>query len=399
MMDHVTPPPARLDPAPDQALAIRVIRDVTAWEAIRHDWDALHAVSPGASTPLDFAWLRSWWAVYGAVYGADGLRIITLWRGRQLAAVLPLYLARARRGALAATCLRFLSTGEAEFEETCPDYLNLLCRPGDEQACAQAAWRAVHAMPWDTLELLDLPADSPLLRWRPDVSGAAKPSITARGSCPVANLDGGFESYLARMSGRSRGRARQEIRKAELAGAVIEMVGTAQADEAFDDLVRLHQLRWTTEGMSGCFSAPRFTAFHRQLVRACLPHGRAVLARLWLDGQPQVVLYGFVTGAKFDLYQLGVSPAARSLLHSPGTAANLMLMMELVSRGVTGYDFLRGNSAFKNALATEQREVVRLDCRRFTARAVLDRMHGLSSRALRHVARRFAVSERKGNRR
>ena len=111
------------------------------------------------------------------------------------------------------------------------------------------------------------------------------------------------------------------------------------------------------------------------------------------------MLYGSVTGAKFDLYQLGVSPAARSLLDSQGTAANLMLMMELVSRGVTRYDFLRGNSAFKKALATEQREVVRLACRRFTVRAVLDQMHGLSSRALRNVARRFAVSERKGSRR
>ena len=395
MRDHALPPQGRFDAASDQPLATRVVRDITEWEAIRHDWDALHAVSPAASTPLDFVWLRSWWEIYGPVYGAGGLRIVTLWRGRQLAGVLPLYLDRGRGGVLSVACLRFISTGEAEFEETCPDYLNLLCRPGDEQACAQAAWSAIHAMPWDTLELLDLPADSPLLRWRGNAAPPGKIRITGRGSCPVANLGEGFETYLAHLSARTRRRARQEIRKAELSGAVFELVGAADADNCFDDLVRLHQARWAAEGKPGCFSAPRFTEFHRQLARQCSPGGRVVFARLSYQGQAQVVLYGFVTGAKFDLYQLGVNPAARTLLHSPGTAANLLLMMELVSRGVTRYDFLRGNSAFKKSLATEQRDVVCVTCRRLSARAVLDQLHRFSLKVLRKVIRRFTVIERR----
>lgn len=382
---------SRLEP-----LAIRVIQDAAGWDAIRAEWDQLYAVSPTASPPLDFAWLRCWWRLYGPVYGVGGLRIITLWRGRQLAGVLPLYLALGRGGMLSASCLRFISTGEAEFEETCPDYLNLLCHPGDEQECAQAAWRAVYAMPWDTLELLDLPADSPLLRWRGNASSAGKITITERGSCPIANLGEGFETYLAHLSAKSRKTARQEIRKAELSGAVLELVGAEDADHCFDDLVRLHQARWVADGKPGCFSAPRFTEFHRQLVRQCSPSGRVVLARLSHQGQAQVVLYGFVTGAKFDLYQMGINPAARTLLHSPGTAANLLLMMKLVSRGITRYDFLRGNSVFKKSLATQQQDVVRLTCRRITARALLDQMHRLSLGGLRRVLRRFAVIEREG---
>ncbi len=397
MTASASPPRGSFDAASDQSLATRVVRDVTQWEALRHDWDALHAVSPAASTPLDFVWLRSWWEIYGPVYGAGGLRIITLWRGRQLAGVLPLYLARGRAGVLSASCLRFISTGEAEFEETCPDYLNLLYRPGEELACTQAAWVAVQAMRWDTLELLDLPADSPLLRWRGNAFPAGKITITERGSCPIANLGEGFETYLAQLSAKTRKRARQEVRKAELSGAVLERVGVADADSCFDDLVRLHQARWAAEGKPGCFAAPRFTEFHRQLVRQCSESGRVVLARLSHQGQAHVVLYGFVTDTKFDLYQLGVDPVARTLLHSPGTAANLLLMMTLVSRGVTRYDFLRGNSVFKRSLATEQRDVVRLTCRRLTARAVLDQMHRLSSGLLRKVIRRFSVIEREGD--
>jgi len=397
MTASASPPRGSFDAASDQSLATRVVRDVTQWQALRHDWDALHAVSPAASTPLDFVWLRSWWEIYGPVYGAGGLRIITLWRGRQLAGVLPLYLARGRGGVLSASCLRFISTGEAEFEETCPDYLNLLYRPGEELACTQAAWVAVQAMRWDTLELLDLPADSPLLRWRGNAFPAEKITITERGSCPIANLGEGFETYLAHLSAKTRKRARQEIRKAELSGAVLELVDAAGADSCFDDLVRLHQTRWAAEGKPGCFSAPRFTEFHRQLVRQCSESGRMMLARLSLQGQTQVVLYGFVTDTKFDLYQLGVNPVARTVLHSPGTAANLMLMMKLVSQGVTRYDFLRGNSVFKRSLATEQRDVVRLTCRRLTARAVLDQMHRLSSGLLRKVIRRFSVIEREGD--
>jgi len=368
-----------------EPLVVRVIQDVAAWDAVHEEWDRLYAASPTASTPLDFVWLRSWWRVYASVYGAGGLRIITLWRGSVLSGALPLYIAGA--GRVAARCLRFVSTGEAEYEEICPDYLDLLHLPGEETACAEATWLAIDGIKWDTLELLDLPQNSPLVRGLEFFPRRRRTRITTRGGCPIANLDGGFDKYLTQLSSKTRMRARQEIRKAEKSGVLFELATEADSDAYFDDLIRLHQARWMTEGKPGCFSAPRFTEFHRSLLPAWTKSRRLILARLSHQGKAYVVLYGFVTGAKFDLYQLGVASIEGTNIHSPGTLANLLLMAQLAGRGVNRYDFLRGNSEFKKSLTTEHRDLVCLQCRRLTSRALLDQATRLLTRLFRKISR------------
>lgn len=365
------------------SLTWRVIEDVDAWDAIRVDWDRLYHASPTASAPLDFVWLRTWWEVYGPVYGSGGLRIVSIWRESRLVGALPLYLDVGRGTPFSVRCLRFISTGEAEFEETCPDYLNLLHVPDDEMACAQAAWAAVGAMQWDVLELLDLPDDTPLLR----VRTAFPLRVLARGSCPVAFIGDGFEAYLTQLSSKSRMRARQEVRKAERSDTLFELAGATDSGQYFDELIRIHQERWVAGGQPGCFAAPRFTEFHRRLVHEWVAGGRAILGRLSHRASTFVVLYGFVTNRKFDLYQLGVASDERAIVHSPGMAANLLLMAELAARGVSHYDFLRGVSAFKKSLTTEQRTLICLACRRPTMRALLGQVRNLLARVCGKLAR------------
>jgi len=369
----------------DAPLTVRIIDEVGGWDAIRADWDSLCQASPTASTSLDFVWLRTWWEVYGPVYGRGGLRIVSLWRESRLVGALPLYLDAGRGASFGVRCLRFISTGEAEYEETCPDYLNLLHLPDEEMACAQAAWAAMDAMQWDALELLDLPDDTPLLRARTAFSHDARLHVLSRGGCPIAFIGDGFEAYLAQLSSKSRARARQEVRKVERSGALFELADAADAEQYFDDLIRIHQERWVAEGRPGCFAAPRFTEFHRRLVREWVAGGRAILARLSHQANTFVVLYGFVTGTKFDLYQLGVTSDERAIIHSPGMAANLLLMARLAERGMDRYDFLRGTSAFKKSLTTEQRDLVCLACRRPTTRAVFGEARRLLLRAGRKV--------------
>ncbi|HET6432966.1 GNAT family N-acetyltransferase [Dyella sp.] len=365
-------------------LTTRVVEDETDWDALRGPWDALYRSSPRASTPLDFQWLRCWWEVYGPAYGLGGLRIITLWRGETLAAVLPLYVDGGKGAAMAVRCLRFLSTGEAEYEETCPDYLDLLHLPGEGAACAEAAWAAVNGLSWDTLELLDLPGDSPLR-----YAGNAPPGmkVASRGVCPVANLEGGFEAYLQQLSYKTRKRARQEIRKVEQAGAQMQLATPDESAAYFEDLVRLHQARWTSEGKAGCFAAPRFTEFNRRLIDAWSGTGRVVLARLALANEAYVVLYGFVTGAKFDLYQTGVGTVEGTAIYSPGTVSNLLLMGALADRGVVRYDFLRGESAYKKSLTSEGCELISLHCFRGSVRTMVDCLVRFIRRAVRKVLR------------
>ena len=233
--------------------------------------------------------------------------------------------------------------------------MNLLHFPGEEASCANAFWQVIGAMAWDQLELLDLPENTPLLR-------AAHRPCTAqhfpRDACPVADLAGGFEAYLKRLSSNSRQQARRLLREGETAGVPLEVIREDQLEGAFDNLVKLHQDRWTAERKSGVFSAPRFVEFHLTLLREWLPIGRAVLARLSLASEPVAVLYGFVTRQTFDFYQSGVRREDMDRLRSPGNLAHLLLIRALAERGLTAYDFLRGSSSYKERLATRKNALV-----------------------------------------
>jgi CelD/BcsL family acetyltransferase involved in cellulose biosynthesis len=286
-------------------------------------------------------------------------------------------LGRGVGGSFGGRHLRFISTGEDEHEETCPEYLNLLCLPGEEAVCADAIWGEVGRMEWDHLEFLDLTEDSPLLRAGTLPSEARSFS---RGSCPVADLAEGFEAYLKQLSLKSRQQARRVLREGERVGAQFEVVKVEQAAGAFDDLVRLHQDRWTSDGKPGVFAAARFTEFHRNLVQQWLPSGRAVLARLSLTGVPVAVVYGFVNGRKFDFYQLGTQRDTAASVHSPGILANLLLMRALAERGVTAYDFLRGAAAYKQRLATRENKLDGVRIWRPTLRAAVYRSSQLAAR-------------------
>jgi CelD/BcsL family acetyltransferase involved in cellulose biosynthesis len=352
-----------------KGVTTRIIREVGEWDAIREDWNTLYASSPYSSVPLDFVWLRGWWRVYGTLYGKAGLRVVTVWRGSRLVGAVPLYVSCGMGGSLATRHLRFISTGEEEHEETCPDYLNLLCLPGEEAACTEAIWGEVGRMEWDHLEFLDLMENSPLLQ------GITLPHDAhsfSRGRCPIADLTDGFEAYLKRLSLKSRQQARRVLREGE-AGARFEVADINQAAGAFNDLARLHQERWTQDSKPGVFAAPRFTEFHRSLTEEWLPSGRAILARLSIAGVPVAVLYGFVNGRKFDLYQLGVRREPASLVHSPGILANLLLMRVLTERGMTAYDFLRGAASYKLRLATRENKLVGVRIWRSALRAAMHR--------------------------
>ena len=354
----------------NELVTTHLILDEAAWDGIRDDWDELYAASPSASTPLDFTWLRSWWRSYGPAYGLGGLRIVTVWRATRLIGAAPLYMRRGTGGPLGVRRLGFIATGEAEFEETCPDYLNILYLPDEEAICVDSVWQAIGLMAWDHLEFIDLPEGTPLLRTQSVPHNAQRFS---RGRCPVADLAGGFEAYLERLSSNSRQQARRLMREGERVGAQFEIIDMDQVAGAFDDLVRLHQERWSADGKPGVFGAPRFVEFQRNLVWQWLPVGRALLARLSLASEPLAVLYGFVTGQTFEFYQSGVRLETTGPLRSPGNLAHLLLMRALTDRGVTAYDFLRGSSSYKERLATRENQLIGVQIWRPTLRTAVYR--------------------------
>ncbi|HEX2970895.1 MAG TPA: GNAT family N-acetyltransferase [Tepidisphaeraceae bacterium] len=377
-------------------LTVQVIRDVEQWRRLQPEWDELFEASPTASAPLRFEWLWHWWRLYGPIYGdqGQGLRILTFRRQSRLIGAIPLYETVKREWGMQIRRVEFLSTGEAESEETCADYLDLLHLPEERQACVDALATALfdkEILSWDELELLDMPERSPLLSLRVKHRGCHA-TVTGDGTCPIADISGGLEAYLARLSTHTRKQLRRQVRGAQKAGAILERATEdADVESYFEDLIRLHQRRWTAVGQPGSFASPRFTEFHRTLARCWVPSGKAVLVRLALNGQVLAVIYGFLVGTKFDFYQSGFALDEPNGLQSPGMVAFLLLKARLAERGVTHFDFLRGTSPYKQRLATEYCPVMRLSMTRTNARMRLVTLSRLVRRAAAKGRRLFRM--------
>jgi peptidoglycan/xylan/chitin deacetylase (PgdA/CDA1 family)/CelD/BcsL family acetyltransferase involved in cellulose biosynthesis len=368
-------------------VSVRVVDDVETWDGLAGAWNSLFATSPAAVPPLQFDWLRTWWHVYVAGEQSDRgyLRLFTCWRGPALVGVLPLYASAESGQRFARRRLRFISTGEDEREETCPDYMNLLAARGEESACVAAIESTLNRHGWDSLDLLDIPEESPLLDCSFGSVAATRLRVVGRGVCPIADLSGGFETYLQRLSSNTRQQARRFLREAERSGARLEFATPQTATEFFQDLVRLHQARWTAQGKPGCFAAERFARFHGKLLDLWIGDGRVVVARLRVGPDTLAAFHGFVTGSKFDFYQCGVRIAGGPF-KSPGTVGHLLLMRALSERGVTRYDFLRGASEYKDRLATDRVPLFSLHVRRTRPAITLKTPQFLAKAAWRKVS-------------
>lgn len=379
------------------AVQCEIVRTQEGFDQLQPAWDALFQQAHNPSPPLSYEWLQKWLDIYGEQYLGDesALRIICCWRGRDLVGVLPLYVRRQQRVADGGTHLAFISTGEQQNEEICPDYLDMLCLADVKDYCIELAWRAIlqdMAGDYDRIELKDVADHSGVVKWARAHGAASDIQIVPRGVCPIADMHGGFEAYLSRLSSNTRQQGRRLLRAAAQAGVQFQVATTPEeVREFFGEMVDLHQRRWEEAGQPGCFASESFEQFHRQLAEQWVPAGRAVLSRIVLQGQTLAVKYGFRVGAKFDFYQSGIRMDDASPIKSPGIVSFLMLMNWLCGQGVAEFDFLRGSSAYKQRLATTVQPLVEVRRVLWTWRTGLGCAVDLGSRCARRARRLWST--------
>jgi CelD/BcsL family acetyltransferase involved in cellulose biosynthesis len=372
---------------------VAIVKDVAQWRALEPAWKTLWKTSPTASPPLRWEWLSTWWRVYGPKYGADenALRILIVQRGTEVIGGLPLYVGAPAPSPFAPRPLRFISTGESREEETCAAYMDLLHKPGEDKACITAIEGALTSRQhsdWERLELAYMPGTSPMASLLSDTSHERQWVPEKQAPCCIADLSGGMEEYLGRLSSNSRAQARRLLRAVDAAHLTFEVATPANVDEFYGQLVELHQARWAQAGQPGCFASPRFSEFHRSLAQQLVPTQEAVLARLTHEGRPLAVIQGYRVGNKFDYYLAGTAlDSDHSPIKSPGIAAHLRLKSYLFDRGVTRYDYLLGYARNKAQYTTDEHPISRLIVERKGWKRLAHRLSRFGVRGARAIKR------------
>ena len=346
----------------NELLTIRAVTDAAELGVLREEWNQLLLGSRTGSICLTWEWVYTWWEIFG---GPGLERHVLLLRAEdRLVGIAPFVVTTHReRGLLKVRTLRFLGTGEPEWEETASEYLDVIAAGGYEEPVADRVWSHLQtcSRQWDQIVLNDVMGDSLVMRY-------LKERMLQAGMCPrqvqigtryCIDLPSSWEAYLNMLEPGARKRFEYKRRKLEKAGHVEEKDITSPKDlgPAFKELVRLHTMRWVSRGGRGVFVSERFVAFHKKLMLRLLERGMLNIRLLSFDGVAISALYNFRYGGTDYFYQAGFD-TEHAAKYSPGVVAHNYAIEDAIRQGMKQYDFMKGGTvSYKSEFACTESPV------------------------------------------
>jgi len=357
----------------NELLTIRAVTDAAELGALREEWDQLLLGSRTGSICLTWEWVCTWWEIFGGP-GLE-LYVLLLRAENRLVGIAPFVVITHReRGLLKVRTLRFLGTGEPEWEETASEYLDVIAAGGYEKPVADRVWSHLQSCSrqWDQIVFNDVMGDSLVISHLKErmLQAGMRPRQIQIGTRYCIDLPSSWEAYLNMLEPGTRKRFQYKRRKLEKAGHVEERGITSPEDvgPAFKDLVRLHTMRWISRGGRGVFASERFVAFHEKLMHRLLERGMLNIRLLSFDGAAISALYNFRYGGTDYFYQAGFDTGNASR-YSPGIVAHNYAIEDAIRQGMKKYDFMKGGTvSYKSEFACNESPVyeVEMSCRTFT---------------------------------
>ncbi len=342
---------------------IRRITSLAELATIAPAWNRLTRGVPFRS----WEWLATWWEHYGVRRGRSEqnleLFVLCVEEDGELIAVAPWYI---ESFPLQGRVVQFLGAGPV-----CTDYLSVLCKPGWESKSTKALahWlsleinREGHENGWDQIELEGIDAHDGTMHRLSDELLRYGSLVHCRPGMPCwrVTLPDNWEDYLRKLSKSHRKELRALRRRFFDSGRATLRTARSESelDEGWRTLIDLHQRRRRSLGDPGCFAAPRFEEFHRDVVRRLLPSGQLRLHWLELDGQPIAAEYHLAgDNGVIYAYQSGIEIEA--LGFAPGRLITLAILRQAIAEGYRCFDLLRGDEPYKIHWRAEPRPTVEI---------------------------------------
>lgn len=265
-----------------------------------------------------------------------------------------------RRGPLPIRSRHIGTAGEPSGSSVCVEYNRLLVVPAHraEFAAKLVAMLNKERLAWDIVELNGFAPEDAAVLAAAGGSFALNPRV-----CFVADLKSARDRNVDVSEGFPKGIAakiRKNLRRFEERYGPITTEWVTDVETArpvFEELIELHQARWTNAGFPGSFASKRFCDFHRALIARLMPLGRIVLFRASAGNQVIGTFYGFIEDGTIYHYQWGLSAFEDNAL-SPGFVVGSLCMREASERGLNEVNWLAGDVRYKRELSTGTRELV-----------------------------------------
>lgn len=318
-------------------IKIQKIVSLADWQGKMTEWDRLAKHNFMLQSP----WLLAWWDAFGS---SRELYVLEANDGNGVLGFLPLVRSFSR---LYGWQLEFLGGDRA-----CSDNISLLADPEHiEQVSDAFAAHLAHSRDWDRLNLDGVQPNNPrnvALLAAFEKNGIV-PVYKDAPSCWRTSLEGGWDSFLKRLSKR----ARRLLRKQE-ENYLDNARCTVQQPQSLEEAVRmteriaeLHQARSRAVDRDGAFACEPFQRFLLNVVEGHWKNGSLFLSMLNFEGNEIAGSIGVWSDDALNVYLCGMDPVHSD--HRPGWTLNIGNVKFAIERGVD-IDFLRGDEFYKERL-------------------------------------------------
>ncbi|MFN8016933.1 MAG: GNAT family N-acetyltransferase [Acidimicrobiales bacterium] len=338
------------------ALALAVLRDDDAIDALEPEWWDLVDRAADANVYLTPAWAGAWWRTFGrgprAHASRNRLHLVTVRRGGLLVALAPLLESRLVPGPVGVRMLVGVGHENADFggvlvDGGAPEALDEVV----EHLAVELGRRGT------VLNLTRLADDSALLgALRARLEGSHELRQEEHEAYPYLDLrafedpERGVRKLLKKNDVLRRGRRLAEVGEVEW---VYHRSGSSRED--LDAFLRLHDLRWEGRAPTGPFTSVPGRAFLADASAALDRAGLLRISFVTLDGVPIVGRYGAVFGGYYLGMKSGWDPTYAT--YGPGHLVVGRLLEQAVQDGLDGFDFMRGAGDHKSAWTNQARDV------------------------------------------
>jgi hypothetical protein len=322
-----------------------VLREARDFASLRAEWDELYESCPRATPFQSWAWLYSWWEVYGE--GGYELRLITVRDGGLLVGLVPLM---ARCGSGFGRLLLIGGDVTTNYSDVTAPYKDVLVREGWEGEVAQAGARALEELDgWRVADLREL---------RPEAAAwdIFRKWDGLKTSVPITHYvlirADSWEELLTSLSAKARKSARRTLRRAGQDGLRCEPADLEDAEQAARRLVALHRELWRGRRIEPEHLSPRHEAFIEAAARRMTARGIGRISEFRRDGT--VVVSQFLVFDKdfAGVYLIGANQEA-SRRYQFDTLSNWDAMNVAGSKGSRYVSFMDGTSRHKLRWASE----------------------------------------------
>ena len=209
---------------------------------------------------------------------------------------------------------------------------------------------------WDELVLSGIDADGALAAVLHEPRRGVRYRTLRQQPCLTVDLDllrDTGKDFCSTLGSSTRSQVRRSIRLYEADGPVT-LSRASTVDEAlcaYERLKELHRATWEARGQSGAFAHRCMDEFHRRLIETRHPHGEIDLLAFQAGDRTIGYLYNFVFDGRVMNYQSGFQYEADPKF-KPGLVCHCLAIEDARDRGLHVYDFLAGDSRYKQNLGT-----------------------------------------------